>query len=127
MWPRLVLLRKLLSESGSLWMTLDDNESHHARSLLDEIFGDENHMAQLAWEKVYSPRMDATGFSKDYDVVLCYAKNKTEVFIATQLADQLVGFDRSVQAALRWFFSPKKTQPFQRVPVMARAMADNDW
>ena len=45
MWPRLVLLRELLSEQGSIWITLDDNEVHHARSMLDEIFGAENFVA----------------------------------------------------------------------------------
>jgi adenine-specific DNA-methyltransferase len=88
MWPRLVLLRELLSERGSLWMTLDDNEVHRARMVLDEIFGEENFLSQLAWEKVYSPRMDATGFSKDYDTVLAYAKSKPDVCIAAQIADQ---------------------------------------
>ena len=88
MWPRLVLLRELLSERGSIWITLDDNEVHRARMVLDEIFGDENFLAQLAWEKVYSPRMDATGFSKDFDTVLTYAKSKADVEIAGRLADQ---------------------------------------
>jgi adenine-specific DNA-methyltransferase len=88
MWPRLVLLRELLSENGSIWMTLDDNEIHRARGLLDEIFGDNNFLAQLAWEKVYSPRMDATGFSKDYDSVLCYAKDAGSTYLAELLAEQ---------------------------------------
>jgi len=88
MWPRLTLLRELLSERGSIWITLDDNEVHRARMVLDEIFGDDNSLAQLVWEKVYSPRMDATGFSKDYDTVLVYAKAKPSVFLASQVADQ---------------------------------------
>lgn len=88
MWPRLVLLRELLSEKGSIWITLDDNEVHRARMVLDEIFGDANCLAQLTWEKVYSPRMDATGFSKDFDTVLVYAKSKDDVFLSVQTADQ---------------------------------------
>ena len=56
-------------------MTLDDNEAHRARMLLDDIFGEDNFVAQVAWEKVYSPRMDADGFSKDYDTILVYAKD----------------------------------------------------
>lgn len=51
MWPRLRLLQELLSENGSIWMTLDDNEVHHARSLMDEIFGDGHCIGQLAWQK----------------------------------------------------------------------------
>ena len=88
MWPRLVLLRELLSERGSLWMTLDDNEVHRARMVMDEVFGDESLLGQMAWEKVYSPRMDASGFSKDYDTVLAYAKSKPDSFLAAQLMDQ---------------------------------------
>lgn len=75
MYPRLKLLYELLSEQGSFWMTLDDNEAYRARMLLDDIFGEDNFVAQVAWEKVYSPRMDADGFSKDYDTILVYAKD----------------------------------------------------
>lgn len=81
MYPRLKLLHELLSERGSLWMTLDDNEAHRARMLLDDIFGEENFVAQVAWEKVYSPRMDADGFSKDYDTILVYAKDEELVLM----------------------------------------------
>ncbi|MBI2748201.1 MAG: site-specific DNA-methyltransferase [Burkholderiales bacterium] len=88
MWPRLVLLRELMSDSGSIWITLDDNEVHHARAVLDEIFGADNFLAHLAWEKVYSPRMDSTGFSKDYDAVLVYAKSKPDVYLAAQVMEQ---------------------------------------
>ncbi len=88
MWPRLNLLRELLAETGSLWLTLDENEVNHARVILDEIFGEENFLAQLAWEKVYSPRMDASGFSKDFDVILAYAKYKQSVELRTQLIEQ---------------------------------------
>jgi adenine-specific DNA-methyltransferase len=76
MYPRLKFLNELLSEFGTIWMTLDDNEAHRARLILDEVFGEDNFIAQIAWEKVYSPRMDAEGFSKDYDSILVYAKDK---------------------------------------------------
>jgi adenine-specific DNA-methyltransferase len=56
MWPRLRLLRELLSEQGSLWVTLDDNELHRARSMLDEIFGADNFVATCIWHKNYSPK-----------------------------------------------------------------------
>jgi len=88
MWPRLTLLRELLSERGSLWMTLDDNEVHRARMVMDELFGDENVIGMLAWEKVYSPRMDSTGLSKDIDSVLAYAKSKPDLRLTAQLAEQ---------------------------------------
>ena len=75
MWPRLALLRELLSEHGSLWMTLDDNEVHRARMVMDEIFGDTSHVATVVWEKADSPKMDAETFSTRHDTMLVYAKD----------------------------------------------------
>jgi adenine-specific DNA-methyltransferase len=76
MWPRLVLLRELLSERGSIWITLDDNEVHHARDILDEIFGADNFVATCIWQKNFSPKNTAQFFSEDHDYVLIYAKDK---------------------------------------------------
>jgi adenine-specific DNA-methyltransferase len=75
MWPRLVLLRELLSEKGSIWITLDDNEVHRARMVLDEIFGANNFVASIAWANKVSPANDATHFSRDFDNVILYTKN----------------------------------------------------
>ncbi|MDP2371840.1 site-specific DNA-methyltransferase [Rhodoferax sp.] len=76
MWPRLVLLRELLSENGSIWITLDDNEVHHARAVLDEIFGADNFVATCIWHKMDSPKNTAEFFSEDHDYMLVYAKSK---------------------------------------------------
>ena len=76
MWPRLTLLRELLSERGSLWMTLDDNEVHRARSIIGEIFGDESFIANVVWQKKYSPQNDAEFFSPSHDHLLVYAKTR---------------------------------------------------
>ena len=76
MWPRLVLLRELLSDSGSIWITLDDNEVHHARSVLDEIFGAENFVTTCIWHKMDSPKNTAEFFSEDHDYLIVYAKAK---------------------------------------------------
>ena len=78
MWPRLVLLRELLSERGSIWITLDDNEVHRARMVLDEIFGEENFVATCIWHKMDSPKNTAEFFSEDHDYLLVYAKKKSE-------------------------------------------------
>jgi adenine-specific DNA-methyltransferase len=75
MWPRLELLHELLSEDGSLWMTLDDNEVAGARLILDEIFGSQNFIATCIWHKVYSPKNTAKHLSEDHDYVLVYGKN----------------------------------------------------
>lgn len=75
MYPRLKLLHELLSERGSIWMTLDDNEIHHARMLLDDIFGSENFVATVIWHKNYAPKSSADLFSVDHDYILVYAKD----------------------------------------------------
>ena len=78
MWPRLVLLRELLAECGSLWITLDDNEVHRARMVLDEVFGEDNFVATCIWHKMDSPKNTAQHFSVDHDYVLVYAKRLSE-------------------------------------------------
>ena len=76
MWPRLRLLHELLGDAGSLWVTLDDNEIHRARGMLDSIFGEHNFVATCIWHKNYSPKPSAQYFSEDHDYLLIYAKDK---------------------------------------------------
>lgn len=76
MWPRLRLLHELLGDAGSIWITLDDNEVHRARSILDGIFGEQNFVATCIWQKNFSPKPSAQFFSEDHDYLLVYAKNK---------------------------------------------------
>jgi len=78
-YPRFKLLHELLSEDGSFWMTLDDNEVHRARVVLDEIFGEENFVACAVWEKTYTPKSNGRVVSTDHDYVLLYAKSKNFV------------------------------------------------
>lgn len=75
MWPRLRLLHELLGDAGSLWVTLDDNEIHRARSMLDSIFGETAHVGTLIWQKKYSTKSDTRFFSESHEYVLVYAKN----------------------------------------------------
>ncbi|WP_339649346.1 site-specific DNA-methyltransferase [uncultured Marinobacter sp.] len=77
MWPRLNLLRELLSEKGAIVITLDDNEIHRLRGVMDEVFGEDNFVATSLWQKNYSPKNTAEFFSSDHDYVLIYAKNKS--------------------------------------------------
>lgn len=74
MYPRLVLLRDLLSEDGSIWVTIDDNEGHYLKVLMDEVFGREHFVANLIWEKADSPRNSARQFSTDHDHLFVYSK-----------------------------------------------------
>jgi adenine-specific DNA-methyltransferase len=74
MYPRLKMLHELLSDRGSLWMTLDDNEIHRARAAMDEIFGEQNFVATCIWQKNFSPKNSARQFSEDHDYIVVYAK-----------------------------------------------------
>lgn len=76
MKPRLELLRKLLSNDGSIWISIDDDESHYLKVLCDEVFGRNNFVANVVWEKKYSPQNDAKWLSDSHDHILCYAKRK---------------------------------------------------
>jgi adenine-specific DNA-methyltransferase len=75
MYPRLVLLRDLLSENGSIWVTIDDRESHYLKVLMDEIFGRANFVANVVWEKVYTPKSNGRGLSSDHDHLLVFARS----------------------------------------------------
>lgn len=74
MRDRLECIHRLLADNGSLWVTLDDNESHYFKVLADEVFGRENFVANVVWEKVYTPKSNSRGLSNDHDHVLVYGK-----------------------------------------------------
>jgi adenine-specific DNA-methyltransferase len=75
MYPRLRLARNLLREDGVIFVSIDDNEVHNLRAILNEIFGEENFIANIIWQKKYSPQNDATYFSAMHDHILCFANN----------------------------------------------------
>ena len=75
MWPRLHLLKDLLSDDGVIFVSIDDNEQHHLRMVMDEIFGEQNFVANVIWQKVFSPKNNAKYFSQDHDFLLAYAKD----------------------------------------------------
>jgi adenine-specific DNA-methyltransferase len=77
MRDRLEIIRKLLSDGGSLWITIDDNEAHYLKVLCDEIFGRDNFVANAIWQKKYAPANDALWLSDSHDHILIYAKNKS--------------------------------------------------
>lgn len=76
MRDRLEILRNLLSEDGSLWITIDDNEAHYLKVMCDEIFGRVNFVANVVWQKKYTVANDAKWFSENHDHILIFAKNK---------------------------------------------------
>ncbi len=89
MMPRLKLLRELLSEDGAIFISCDDNEQHNLRVLLDEVFGQQNFIQNIIWQKKYSPQNDAKYFSDMHDFIICYAKNKIE-------GEQKFGWERNL-------------------------------
>ncbi len=79
MRDRLEIIRRLLADDGSLWITIDDNEAHYLKVLCDEMFGRSNFLADVIWEKADSPRSDAKYFSTRHDHVLVFAKDIEKV------------------------------------------------
>ncbi|MFS0501522.1 site-specific DNA-methyltransferase [Corynebacterium striatum] len=77
MRDRLLHLRDLLSEDGSIWVHLDDVENHRMRLLLDEVFGSNNFVAEMQWEKTYSPRNDSTSIPAVTDSIVVYRKSES--------------------------------------------------
>lgn len=75
MYPRLFLARNLLREDGVIFVSIDDHEVHNLRMLMDEVFGEENFLAQIMWQKMYSGKADATHFGRFHEYILCYARN----------------------------------------------------
>jgi adenine-specific DNA-methyltransferase len=80
MRDRLEIIRRLLSEDGSLWITIDDNECHYLKVLCDEVFGRSNFVSNIIWQKKFSPQNDAKWISNSHDHILCYAKDKSRWF-----------------------------------------------
>ena len=75
MWPRLELLHDLLAEDGSIWVSIDDNEGHYLKVVMDEVFGRRNFIDAVIWRKNYSPKSSARHFSSDHDYILVFSKN----------------------------------------------------
>jgi adenine-specific DNA-methyltransferase len=76
--PRLEILKTLLHPTeGSIWISIDDDESHYLKVLCDEVFGRSNFVSNVIWEKKYSPQNDAKWLSDSHDHILVYAYNKS--------------------------------------------------
>jgi hypothetical protein len=75
MYPRLQLLRELLRDDGAIFVSIDDNEVHHLRMLLDEVFGEENFVANIAWKRTVSKAVSGNGILVSHDHILCYSKS----------------------------------------------------
>lgn len=76
MYPRLKLLRDLLSDTGVIFISIDDNEQSNLKQILDEIFGQDNFISQLIWKKKAGGGSDARYFAQDHEYILVYAKDE---------------------------------------------------
>lgn len=76
MKPRLEIMRNLLDKQGSLWISIDDDEQAYLKVLCDEVFGRSNFVANIIWEKKFSPQNDAKWLSDSHDFIMVYAKDK---------------------------------------------------
>ena len=75
MYPRLELLRELLSEDGSIWVAIDDHEAHYLKVIMDEIFGRQNFVVNIVWQKKYTVASDARGIPDSHDHILVFRKS----------------------------------------------------
>lgn len=77
-YARLRLARNLLKNDGVIFVSIDDHEADNLRKVCSEVFGEQNFVAQIIWQKVYAPKNTADWFSEDHDYILVYARNKSE-------------------------------------------------
>ncbi len=75
MWPRLELLRDLLADDGSIWVSIDDNEGHYLKVIMDEVFGRDSFVADIFWQRTHT-RENRTDISNVHDNILIFAKNR---------------------------------------------------
>ena len=78
MRDRMELIRRLLSDDGSVWISLDDNENHYFKVMMDEVFGRQNFVATVIWQKIFTVKNSARHFSDMHDYIVVYAKDGTK-------------------------------------------------
>ncbi|MCP2014791.1 adenine-specific DNA-methyltransferase [Deinococcus sp. HSC-46F16] len=120
MRERLELLRDLLTEDGSIWISIDDNEAHYLKVLCDEIFGRQNFVADVIWEKSDSPRMDARTFSVRHDHVLVFSRNIESLYlgrIQTEIQDH---YNKVDEQGRRYYTKPLRAMGGQGDTRLAR-------
>lgn len=76
-YSRLLLSRNLLSDNGVIFISIDDNEQENLKKISDEVFGEDNFLAQIIWERAYAPINLKKHFSRSHDFILCYAKHES--------------------------------------------------
>ena len=106
MWPRLELLRELLAEDGSIWVSIDDNEGHYLKVIMDEVFGRGNFVANVVWEKSDSPKMDSRLFSSRHDHLLVYASDIESFELYRQLDEVPAHYNKKDEEGRAYYTKP---------------------
>lgn len=122
-WPRLVLLRELLSEDGSIWVSIDDNEGHYLKVIMDEVFGRRNFIASNVWQKRYS-RENREAIGDVHEYIAVYAKSP-EAFKAGR---NRIPLDEQQAKVYRNPDNSKETDPTKRwrgLPMTAQGYRPN--
>ncbi|EJG9928577.1 site-specific DNA-methyltransferase, partial [Campylobacter jejuni] len=88
MRDRLALAREFLSDDGAIFVSIDDNEQARLKLLMDEIFGEENFVANLIWQKKKGGSQDSKNFAKEHEFILCYQKNEWQIYDEIQKRDE---------------------------------------
>ena len=115
MYPRLDLLHQLLTEDGSLWVTLDDNEAHYLKVVIDEIFGRRNFVIDLSWQKRDGPPNDRK-VCLIHDHVLIWAKRSDSTSSKTLAEDHFNLMERTEKADAQYRVFAEPTGPDARGP-----------
>lgn len=119
-YPRLELLREFLTEDGSIWVTIDDNEAHYLKVIMDEVFGRKNYLTGFIWKKAYGGGAKSKWFVGLHEYVHCYAKN-LETF-----PDMFLSPDPNAEARYYKLHDEKKETrgPFRVKPLEATKSMD---
>ena len=107
MRERIAMLHRLLSNTGSIWINLDDAEVHYCKILCDEIFGRENFIGSIIWEKADSPKMDPKFFSTSHDTILVYAKKAEALTINREFSTDIPEhYNKTDDQGRRYYLKP---------------------
>lgn len=109
MRERLEILYRLLSKNGSIWITLDDNEVYYCKILMDEIFGRNNFVGSIIWEKADSPKMDPRFFSTRHDTILVFAKEISQLIINRDIPSEIPEhYNKIDEYGRRYYLKPMR-------------------
>jgi adenine-specific DNA-methyltransferase len=120
MYPRLELLREFLTEDGCIWVTIDDNEVHYLKVIMDEVFGRKNFLTTFIWKKAYGGGAKSKWFVGLHEYVHCYAKN------IKAFPDMFLSPDPEAESKYYKLFDEKKVTrgPFRVKPLEATKSMD---